>query len=89
MNTLSFRRLTGLDAYEVRRDGAALGQVEQVDHVVTTRSENSATVRKVKRWRFQMVGAMPSRLIYKTRKHCASALATTYDAHQRAKAAAP
>lgn len=79
MSALKFKALPGVDAYEVIRDGVSLGQVEHVNVQVTVLRAASARLSIVKKWRFQMFGAMPSRLMYGTRKACASALATRVD----------
>jgi hypothetical protein len=81
VSALSFKKLPTVDGYEVRRDGVLLGRVERETHVATTRRENSATIRKVERWRWRRSVGGYSSLTYTTRKAAARILCISHDAH--------
>lgn len=69
--------------YEVRRDGVLLGCVSEFEKTVVTRSTHRASLRKVRRWRFQRVGADAARLLYTTRTAAAKGLEVVFDAFAR------
>jgi hypothetical protein len=86
VSAVTFSDLRGVPGtYEVRRDGVLLGCVSEVEHVVTTRRTAQVRIRKVRRWRFQLLGADTCRVLYPKRKDAAAGLATWFDAHQSAR----
>lgn len=75
------------DAYKVRRDGVLLGQVLRVERTDGTVGTHKARFRLVVRWNFRVDGILVTRGPYLTRQKAAEALASQYDAHQRAQKA--
>lgn len=65
--------------YRVIRDGVALGHVEQIEVTETVRRANSATLRKVRRWKFRRVGGPRHCFLYATRKAAVAGLVLVYD----------
>ena len=89
MSPLKFKTLEGGDAYEVHRDGVWLGCVTRVEAMKSVVTTHKASLSTVVRWQFQVVGADRCPSLYLTRQKAADALASQYDAHQRAKAVTP